>query len=111
MLAPDVEERFRKIEDNLLVMSELQRRYEARTDDKVDHLKAIQNAMAQWMDKMADQQERMEERQERMEGLQEEMQGKLNALIDAQIDVREALAELSRTVDRSLKARMNGGPN
>ncbi len=97
MFAPDVEERFKKIEDNLLVMSELQRRFEARTEDRADHLAAIQNAMAVWMDKMADQ--------------QVEMQDKLNALIDSQLELREALAELSHTVDRFLKARMNGDPN
>src|SRR5713226_3536255 len=102
MFAPDVEERFNKIEDNLLVMSELQRRFEARTEDRVDRLAAIQNAMAVWTDKMADRQDRMAERQE-------EMQVKMLELREALAALSHTVAELSHTVDRFLKARMNGG--
>ena len=101
MFAPDVDARFKKIEDNLLVMSELQRRSEVRTEDRFDRLEAIQDAMARWMDQMAEQ----------MANHQAETQFKMNALVDAQLEMREALAELSRTVDRFLKAQSNGGPN
>jgi hypothetical protein len=101
MLPEDAEARFRRIEDNLVVTAELQRRAEARSKEDIDHLKAIQNAMARWMDKMADR--------------QDEFESKLNAVIDIQMrgeqEMRAAIADLSRTVDRYLKSRTNGGDN
>jgi len=102
MLPPDAEERFRRIEDAQIVTAELQRRAEARAKDDIERLEAIQNAMAQWMNKMADR--------------QDEYESKLNILVNTQIrdeaetqKLREIVAELSRTVDRFLKARTNGG--
>ena len=104
MLPEDAEARFRKIEDNLVVTAELQRRAEARSKEDIDHLKAIQDAMARWMDKIADR--------------QDEFDVKMNALIDAQIqgeaetrELKAIVAELSRTVDLYLKSRTNGGGN
>ena len=90
MFAPDVEARFRKIEDHLTVAAEILHRFEMRTEDEIDHLKAVQNAMARWQDQMADRQARTEE----------EMS-----------ELRAALLELSRTVDRFLRARTDGGVN
>jgi chromosome segregation ATPase len=95
MLAPDVEARFRKIEDDLAVAAELLRRFERRTEERLGHVEAVEDAMARWQDKMADR--------------QDEMEAKQNLLVDAQIEMRQALAELARTVDRFLKARSNGG--
>ena len=116
MLPPDAEERFRRIEDNLVVTAELQRRGEARLQEEVARLKAIQDAMARWMDGFEDR--------------QKELEVKLNALTDAQIrseegvrqsqaetremkaaiaDLSRTVAELSLTVDRYLRARTNGG--
>ena len=123
MLPPDAEERFRRIEDNLVVTAELQRRGEARLQEEMAHLKAIQDAMARWMDGFEDRQKGFEERQK-------EFEVKLNALTDAQIrseeemrqmraetremkaetrEMKAAVAQLSLTVDRYLKARTNGG--
>ena len=109
MLPPDAEERFRRIKGNLVVTAELQRRGEARLQEEMTHLKAIQDAMARWMDGFEDR--------------QQEFEVKLNALTDAQIrseeemrqmragtrEMKEAVAQLSLTVDRYLKARTNGG--
>ena len=118
MLPPGVEARFRKIEDDLAVTAELQRRAELRAKDDVGHLQAIQNAMARWLDRMADRQETFEQRQA-------EFETKLNALIDLQFRSENAaqemklavaamsrtVAELSQTVDRFLKSRTDGGAN
>lgn len=132
MLPEDVEARFRRIEDNLVVTAELQRRGEARMRDEIDHVKAIQDAMARWMDKMADHQDKMAEHQQEMADRQDEFDVKMNALIDAQIrgeaetrelkaglaemktgitELKAVVAELSRTVDLYLKSRTNGGGN
>jgi len=75
MLPPDAEERFRRIEDNLVVTAELQRRGEARLQEEMAHPKAIQDAMARWMDGFEDR--------------QKEFEHKLNALTDAQIRSEE----------------------
>jgi hypothetical protein len=91
MLPPEVEERFRKIEDNLLVTSELQRRGDAR----LERLEGMVSGLVQWM---------------------QNLEGKIEILVDAQIrneedkrEMRAAIADLARTVD--LKARTNGGGN
>ena len=103
MLPEDVEARFRRIEDNLVVTAELQRRGEARAQDEIEHLKAIQDAMARWMDKLAD-------RQDEMAGRQDEFDGKLNALIDAQIrgehetrEMKAAIAGLEALVEIQMR--------
>ena len=67
-----------------------ERHAEMRSKDDSEHLHAVQNAMARWMDRMADK--------------QEEYEAKVNALIAAQM-------ELSRIMDRFLRARTNGGEN
>ena len=102
MLPEEVEARFRKIEDNLVVITELHRRGEARAREDIERLAAIQNGMARWMERMAER--------------QDEYEVKRNALIDAQIQgeaetrqLKAVVEELSRTVDRFLKARTNGG--
>jgi len=90
MFAPDVEARFKRIEDAHIVAAELLDRFERKTDERMDRLEAIQNAMARWLDRIA-------ERQEEDERTMREM--------------RESVAELSRTMDRFLKSRSNGGVN
>ena len=129
MFAPDVEARFKKIEDDLTVASEILLRFEMRAIDEIDHLKAVQDAMARWVDKMADRQDgyearqdeyeaklaeheaRHEARQAEHEAWQAENETKMNALIDAQVRLSETVAELSRTVDRFLKSRTDGQGN
>ena len=99
MLPEEVEARFRRIEDVLTVIVELQRRSEARSQEDIQHLKAVQDAMAQWVDRIATR--------------QDEFEDKLNALIDIQQregqEVRALIADLGRTVDRFLRTRTNGG--
>ena len=90
MFAPDVEARFKRIEDAHIVAAELLDRFEKKTDERMDHLEAIQNAMARWLDRIAERQEEDER---------------------AMREMRESVAELSRTVDRFLKSRSNGGVN
>lgn len=51
MLAPEVEDRFRKIEDTLAETAELQRYAESRKDEDLDRLRAIQNAMVDWSER------------------------------------------------------------
>jgi len=97
MLTPEVADRFRKIEDTLAVIAELQRRAESRTQEDLDRLRAIQNAMAQWQDKMADR--------------QDDFDVKLTALTDAQLRLEATVERLSETLDRFLKSRSNGGVN
>jgi hypothetical protein len=46
MFAPDVEARFKRIEDAHIVAAELLDRFEKKTDERIGHLEAIQNAMA-----------------------------------------------------------------
>ena len=141
MFAPDVEARFKRIEDAhivaaelldrfsketrdaQIVAAELLRRFEVKTDERIGHLEAIQNAMARWMDKMADQQTRHEARMAEHEARMAEhdarmadLDVKIAALVDAHLlheaemrDVRQSIADLSKTVDRFLKSRSNGG--
>ena len=141
MFAPDVEARFKRIEDAHIVAAELLDRFsketrdaqivaaalldrfERKTDERMDHLDAIQGAMARWMDKMADQQTgheaRMAEHETRMaehEALMADLDVKIAAIVDAHLqheaemrDVRKSIADLSKTVDRFLKLRSNGG--
>lgn len=116
MFAPDVEARFKRIEDAHIVAAELLDRFEKKTDERMDHLEAIQNAMARWMDKMADQQTGHEARMAEHEARMADLDVKIAALVDAQMqneagmrDVRQLIADLSKTVDRFLKSRTNGG--
>lgn len=116
MFAPDVEARFKRIEDAHIVAAELLDRFEKKTDERMDHLEAIQNAMARWMDRMADQQaehgSRLAEHEARRaehEARMADLDVKIAALVDAQMETEKALGELSRTVDRYLRSRSNGG--
>lgn len=97
MFAPDVEARFKRIEDAQIVAAELLDRFENETRERFKHVEAIQNAMARWLDRMADWQKEHE---------------RLHAENEIQMRVmQESVAELSRTVDRFLKSRSNGGAN
>ena len=102
--APDVEARFKRIEDAQVVAAELLHRFEIESRERFRHVEAVQDAMARWQDQMADK--------------QAEMEANMAALIQAQLnseaksdEMKESIAELSRTVDRFLKARTNGGEN
>ena len=95
MFSPEIEARFKRIEDAQVVTAELQRRFELEGKERIGRLEAIQEAMAQWLD---------------------EIHSKINVLIDAQMrseaagqEMKQSIAELSRTVDRFLKSRTNGG--
>ena len=88
MFAPDVEARFKKIEDNLVVAAELLRRFETKTDDRLSYVEAVQEAMAK--------------AQEDILKWMAESERRMNALTDAHIS-------LARTVELFLKARSDGG--
>jgi|GEM_PF-3626474 len=115
MFAPDVEARFKRIEDAQAVAAELLRRFELKTDERVGRLEGIQDAMAHWQDRMAEYQREMAERQAEHE-TNTNLDSKIAALVDAQMrgeietnKLKDIVAELSRTVDRFLKYRSNGG--
>ena len=97
MLPPEAEARFRKIEDELIVAAEILRRFEMRTEERVGYLEAVQEDYLEW----------------RREHLQwtKEMDLNVRALIEAQLHTEQAVRELSATVERFLKSRMNGGGN
>jgi len=116
MFAPDVEARFKRIEDAQAVAAELLRRFELKTDERVGRLEGIQDAMAHWQDRMAEYQREMAERQAEHETNMANLDSKIAALVDAQMrgeietnKLKDIVAELSRTVDRFLKYRSNGG--
>ena len=95
MFAPDVEARFKKIEDHQVVAAELLHRFEMEAKDRIGRLEAVQDAMARWLG---------------------EMDTKMSALVDAQLRSEAAIAALSQkvdrlsdTVDRFLKSRLDGG--
>jgi hypothetical protein len=95
MFSPEVEARFKRIEDANAVTAELLRRHELRSQERMGHFEGVLSAIARWMDRMADWQEEHE---------------KWRNATDHNLDaMKEAVAELSRTVDRFLKSRMNGG--
>ena len=79
--APEVEERFRRIEDAHAVTAELLRRFEMET-------KRLQDAMARWVEHIALQ---------------------VSTLADAQLRNEETMRRLEETMDRFLKSRTNGG--
>jgi hypothetical protein len=79
--APEVEERFRRIEDAHAVTAELLRRFELET-------KRLQDAMGRWVEHIALQ---------------------VSTLADAQLRNEETMRRLEETGDRFLKSRTNGG--
>ena len=83
MFSPEVEARFKRIEDVQAVTAELQHRFEMKCDERPDRLEAIQNAMARWLGELND---------------------KMNALTDAHI-------RLADTVERYLRSRTDGRSN
>ncbi|MBI3698787.1 MAG: hypothetical protein HY238_28610 [Acidobacteria bacterium] len=100
--SPEVEARFNRIEDVQLVAAELLDRFERRTEERMGHLEAVLDALQEW--RIAVQQWR------------KETEVNIKALIQAELnseakseEMKESIAELSRTVDRFLKARTNGG--
>ena len=54
MFAPDVEARFKKIDDAHAATAKLQRLAKLRAKEHIDLLRAIQNAMARWQKGMAE---------------------------------------------------------
>jgi len=95
MFAPDVEARFKRIEDAQIVAAELLDRFERETRDRIGHFEAVQDAMAEAQDAMA---KAMGTLMKTANVLGE----KVNAIADAHI-------RLADTVDRFLKSRTNGG--
>ena len=86
--APEVEERFRRIEDAHAVTAELLRRFELETKERAGHAERIQDAMLRWLEQMA--------------VLHQQLEAKLAAVADAHLRLEE-------TVDRFLKSRTDGG--
>ena len=86
--APEVEERFRRIEDAHAVTAELLRRFELETKERAGHAERMQDAMARWVEHIALQ---------------------VSTLADAQLRNEETMGRLEETVDRFLKSRTNGG--
>jgi hypothetical protein len=86
--APEVEERFRRIEDAHAVTAELLRRFELETKERAGHAERIQDAMARWVEQIALQ---------------------VSTLAGAQLRNEETMRRLEETVDRFLKSRSNGG--
>ena len=93
--APEVEERFRRIEDAHAVTAELLRRFELETKERAGHAERIQDAMLRWLEQMAEKQQQLE--------------AKMAAVVDAQLRNEETMRRLEETVDRFLKSRTNGG--
>ncbi len=96
MFSPGVEARF-QIEDNLLVSAELLRRSELRTEERPGRVEEAQDALLQVQKTQA-------RVQDAMARWLEEINEKMNAIADAH-------ARLEETVDRFLKARINGSGN
>ncbi len=90
MFSPEVEARFKKIEEDLIVSAEILRRFEIEGKERIGRLEAIQDAMARWLDEITD---------------------KMDAITDAHARVEDSLNRLSETVDRFLKVRTNGSEN
>ena len=86
--APEVEERFRRIEDTHAVTAELLRRFELETKERAGHAERLQDAMARWVEHIALQ---------------------VSALADAQLRNEQTMRRLEETMDRFLKSRTNGG--
>ena len=86
--APEVEERFRRIEDAHVVTAELLRRFELETKERAGHAERIHDSMAGWVERIALQ---------------------VSTLADAQLRNEETMRRLEETMDRFLKSRTNGG--
>ncbi|MBI3698788.1 MAG: hypothetical protein HY238_28615 [Acidobacteria bacterium] len=86
--APDVETRFKRIEDALTVAAELLDRFERRTEERFQHLESTVDNLQEW---------------------RRETEINVKALIQAQLNTERSLAELSHTMNQFLKARTNGG--
>ncbi len=88
MFEPEMEARFRRIEDAQVVAAELLHRFENETRENVRHMSAVINAIAQWMD-------RCEQRLQQLETRQDEFDAKLNAVIhiieDLSWEIRETM--------------------
>jgi len=85
MLDPEVEARFRRIEDAQLVAAELLRRSEKRTED-------FQEAVIGWVE----QQERWRQEQERWRQEHERWRAEIEAKMAALVDTVAELARLYR---------------
>jgi len=88
MFAPDVEARFKRIEDAQVVAAELLHRFEKETRDRFAQVETFHDDVRQWM---------------------EHANTAIHALIQGQVNLQDTVAELSRTVDRFLRARLDGG--
>jgi len=97
MLPPEAEERFRKIEDNLVVAGELLHRFTRASEERLGFVELVQAETLEWR-REVQQWMRADHEWKR------EMEHKFAALVDAHI-------KLAETVDRFLKSRTNGGSN
>jgi methyl-accepting chemotaxis protein len=104
MFEPEMEARFRRIEDAQVVAADLLHRFENETRENVRHMSAVINAIAQWMD-------RCEQRLPQLETRQDEFDAKLNAVIhiieDLSREIRETMRiarEATRTAQEATRA-------
>ena len=104
MFAPEVEARFKKIEDNLTAAAEILRRFEDEGEGRRGRVEAARATLAQAQDAQLQVQQTQKRVQNAMAWWLEEINDKMNAIADAHI-------RLSETVDRFLKARINGSGN
>ena len=95
--APEVEARFKRIEDAQVVAAELLHRFERETRERIGHVEAVLEAVLEW-------------RRETEINVKALIQAQLNSAAKSD-EMKESIAELSRTVDRFLRARTNGGEN
>ena len=102
MFDPEVEARFKRIEDAQVVTAELLHRSEMKSQERMERFEAIQDALARWIDKMQGWQDKMGAWQDEMQEWRKDAEFRMNAMTDA-------ITELSRTVNTFLKARSNGG--
>ncbi len=107
-LPPEVEARFKRIEDVQLVITELHRRGEKRLQEEIDQLKWIQDAMARWMDKLATDQEAAREREEAAREREEAAREREEEAGRSTEMMRQAITDLARTVELYLRGRSNG---
>ncbi len=90
MFAPEVEARFKKIEDNLTAAAEILRRFEDEGEGRRGRVEAIRESTARWL---------------------AEFNHKMNVIAATHTRVEASLKRLSGTVDRFLKPRTNEPQN
>ncbi len=111
MFSPEVEARFKKIEEDLTVSAEILRRFEIEGKERIGRVEAAQETLAQAQDALLHSQKAQARVQDAMARWLDEITEKMNAIADAHARLEDAHARLENTVERFLKARTNGSEN